>query len=207
MASRMEQVLDELEEYVESCKFVAFSNTKIVVVKDEIDQIIHELRARIPEEIKNCAKIVSNQEAILKDAQDKRDAILNDAKQKAEELITKTGIETDKLVSENEIMKQAYQRAEVVIADAAVQARDTLDNATVESNNMINAAVQYTDQSLGFVENILVDSLEAAQNDFVRLQQDIRHYLEVIRGNRSELNASKSQDQEDAPGDEELQIM
>ena len=206
MASRMEQILDELEEYIESCKLVTFSSTKIVVVKDEIDQIIHELRAKIPEEIKQCAKIVSNQEAILQDAEEKREAILNDARQKAEELITKTGIETDKLVSENEIMKQAYQRAEQVITDASQKAKNTLEDAAVESNNMVNAAVQYTDQSLAFVENILMDSLEAAQNDFVQLQQDIRHYLEVIRGNRSELSTQELP-AEEPPGDDQIQIM
>ncbi|MBQ9436850.1 MAG: hypothetical protein IJU50_00800 [Lachnospiraceae bacterium] len=204
MASRMEDILDELEEYVESCKLQPFSSTKIVVVKDDLDQYIHELRARIPEEIKQCQKIVQNQEAILKDAQDKRDAIVNDAKKKAEELITKTGIETDKLVSENEIMKQAYAQAEVVIGQAAQSAQSTLDNATIESNNMINAAVQYTDQSLAFVENILLGSLEAAQNDYAKLTQDIRHYLDIIHGNRNELSAQQQNAQVPAEAGPEL---
>ena len=206
MASRIEQILDELEEYIESCKLAAFSSTKIVVVKDDIDQYIHEMRSKIPEEIKQCAKIVSNQEAILKDAQDKREAIINDAKKKADELITKTGIETDKLVSENEIMKQAYERAEMVINDAAQRAQAALDDASAQCNNMIEGAVQYTDQTLSYVENILVGSMEVAQNDYARLQQDLRHYLDIIHGNRSELGTSNVQ--EEPPGDQNgLQIM
>ena len=36
MSSRIEQIIDEIEDYIDSCKFQGFSNTKIIVNKDEI---------------------------------------------------------------------------------------------------------------------------------------------------------------------------
>ena len=39
MSSRIEQLIDEIEEYIDNCKPQAFSSTKIIVNKDEIDEL------------------------------------------------------------------------------------------------------------------------------------------------------------------------
>ena len=49
MSSKMEQIIDEIEEYIDSCKFTALSSTKIVVNKEEIEELIAELRTRTPD--------------------------------------------------------------------------------------------------------------------------------------------------------------
>ena len=74
--SRIEQIITEIEDYIDSCKFQPLSNTKILVNKEEIEELLVELRLRIPEEIKKYQKIISNKDAILEDAQAKADAIL-----------------------------------------------------------------------------------------------------------------------------------
>ena len=56
--SRIEQLIGEIEMYLDSCKSQAFSNSKrIVVEKDVIDEMLVELRMRTPEEIKKYQKI------------------------------------------------------------------------------------------------------------------------------------------------------
>ena len=52
MSSRMEQIIEEIEEYIGSCKYAALSNNKILVNKEEICELISELRAKTPEVIK-----------------------------------------------------------------------------------------------------------------------------------------------------------
>ena len=55
--SRIEQLIGEIEMYLDSCKSQAFSNSKrIVVEKDVIDEMLVELRMRTPEEIKKYQK-------------------------------------------------------------------------------------------------------------------------------------------------------
>ena len=71
MSSRIEQLIDELEEYIESCKPKFMSNSEIIVNKDEIDELLRELRMKTPDEIKRYQKIISNKEAILNDARAK----------------------------------------------------------------------------------------------------------------------------------------
>ena len=57
--SRIEQLISEIEEYIDSCKFQALSNSKIIVNKEEMEELLVELRMRIPDEIKKYQKIIS----------------------------------------------------------------------------------------------------------------------------------------------------
>ena len=38
MSSRIEQIIEEIEEFVDSCKFQPLSSTKIVVNKEELEE-------------------------------------------------------------------------------------------------------------------------------------------------------------------------
>ena len=77
MSSKMEQIIEEIEEYIDGCKFQPLSSTKIIVNKEELEELIAELRAKTPEEVKRYQKIISNKEAILADAQAKADQIID----------------------------------------------------------------------------------------------------------------------------------
>ena len=71
MSSRIEQLIDEIEEYIDSCKYQTFSSSKILVNKDEIEELIRELRVKTPDEIKRYQRIIQNKEEILNDARAK----------------------------------------------------------------------------------------------------------------------------------------
>ena len=144
MSSRIEQLIDEIEEYIDNCKYKAFSTDVIMVNKAEIDDLLRELRMKTPEEIKRYQKIISNKEAIL-----------NDARQKAQALIDDAEVQTTELVSEHQIMQEAYAQADKIVEMATQQAQGILDSATIEANNMKTAAMQYTDSMLANLENIL----------------------------------------------------
>ena len=62
---QIEQLIDEIEEYIDGCKYQPLSNSKIIVNKEEIDELLRELRMKTPDEIKRYQKIISNKEAIL----------------------------------------------------------------------------------------------------------------------------------------------
>ena len=94
---RIEQIIEEIEEYIDSCKFQPLSTTKIIVNKDQIDELLRELRMKTPDEIKRYQKIIAN-----------KDAILADAQQKAESMIEEAHAQTSELVSEHEIMQQRH---------------------------------------------------------------------------------------------------
>ena len=135
--SRIEQLINEIEEYIDSCKFQPLSTTKIIVNKEELDELLVELRLRIPDEIKQYQKIISNQDAILSDAHSKADAMLAEAT-----------AQTNELVNEHEIMQRAYAQANEIIEQAQAQAQAIVDKAVADANNVRQGSIQYTDDML-----------------------------------------------------------
>ena len=137
MSNIIEQLIDDIIEYLDNCKYQPLSNTKIIVNKEEIDELLRELRNKTPQELAKYQKVVSNREAIIKDAKARAQALIDDAAQR-----------TSEMLSQNAIMKQAYAQADEVVKSAYVQAQEILTNATYEANSVRSAAVEYMDNML-----------------------------------------------------------
>lgn len=176
MSSRMEQIIDEIEEYIDSCKFKALSNNIILVNKEELEEYLSDLRNKTPEEVKRYQKIISNKEAILADAQ-----------AKADQIIAAAQVQTNELVSEHQIMQQAYAQANEVVMLATKQAQEILDAAQNEANALRMNAMAYTDGQLKGIEEILsgaIDTSKARNDSFVSSMQS---FLDVVTANRAQL--------------------
>ncbi len=176
MSSRIEQLIDEIEDYIDGCKFQPLSKTNIIVNKEEIDELLRELRMKTPDEIKRYQKIISNKEAIL-----------NDARSKAEALIKDATVQTTELINEHEIMQQAYAQANEVVRMATKQAQDILNNATMEANGVRTSAMQYLDEMLSNLENAMTATLATTTEHYESFYNTISGYNEVVKANRAEL--------------------
>ena len=60
--SRIEQLISDIEAYIDNCKYQPFSNNKIIVDKDQLEDMLSELRLKTPDEIKKYQKILNNKE-------------------------------------------------------------------------------------------------------------------------------------------------
>ena len=177
MSSKIEQIIDEIEEYIDNCKPHNFSSSKIVVNRDEIDELLTELRMKTPEEIKRYQKIISNKEAILADAQAKADAIIAQAQ-----------VKTDELVSEHEIMQQAYAQANEIVTAATEQAQEILDNATSDANEIRIGAMRYADNLMANAEGIIGHTLDSYTTKYDSLVNSLQECYDMVRNNRAELD-------------------
>ena len=154
--SRIEQIIEEIEDYIDSCKGPLFGGgDKIVVDRERMEELLRELRMKTPEEIKRYQKILAN-----------KDAILADAQQKAEAIIAQANIQNQELVNEHEIMQQAYEQANQVIEMATSQAQDILNNATRDANEIRLGAIQYTDDMLANMQTMLQDVVEKSNSHY-----------------------------------------
>ena len=174
--SKIEQIIGEIEDYIDSCRFQPLSNTKIIVNKDEMIDYLNDLRQNIPDEVRKYQRIIANRDAILRDAQDK-----------AEEMIRKANEMTSTLVSEHEIMQQAFREANIVIDDANAQANMIVENATAEANDLKINAIQYTDDALGNIQNILNTAIEGMTVKYDGVMRSLESSLEVTTRDRQAL--------------------
>ena len=201
MNRKIEQIVDEMEEYISTCKTQLFNESNIVVDKGRIDDLMSELRHNLPEELRQYEKIIRN-----------RDAIIADARAKADAILAKTQINTSELASEHEIMQQAYAQANEVVVAAKQQAQDIVDNAIRDANEIRDGAISYTDDLLKNMEEILSRSIDTTQARTERLLESLQEYLGIVMTNRAELVPQEmiSEEMEQIPGqntaDEQVEL-
>lgn len=176
MASKIEDMINELQEFVDGCKNAPFKADSIVVNRDDLESYIEDLRATIPDEIRQYQRIINNQEHILADARKKADAIIKEAQ-----------IQTDQLISEHQIMQQAYARANEVVLVASKEAEAILDKATMEANGIKESVMEYTDNQLKIVQEIMTATMETTKQKADSYLSQMQGYLDVVTSNRAEL--------------------
>lgn len=190
--SRIEQLISEIEEYLDGCKFQPFSNTKIIVDKEQLEEFLSELRLKTPDEVKKYQKIINN-----------KDAIINEAKEQADQILNAAQAQTEKLMNEHEIMQRAYASANELIEQATAKAQSILDNAIEDANNIRMGAVSYTDDMLSKLQYIIEHSINDNKQQYGSLISGLEEVLSVVNNNRRELNAKDdeqpSQDDNNQP--------
>ena len=208
--SRIEQLISEIEEYIDSCKSQALSKSKIIVNKEEMEELLVELRMRIPDEITKYQKIISQQQTILNDARSQSDAMLSEAKaqadamiaqateqansmvsqasEEANSMVAQANEQTTEMISEHEIMQRAYSHAEEVISQANIQAQAIVDAAVNDANNIRQGSIQYTDDMLRSLQTILNHTMDNAKGRFDAFMSSMQSSYDIVSANRNELS-------------------
>lgn len=187
--SRIEKAIDEIYEYVESCKPSKLYPNKVTVSKDELYDLLDALRMCAPEEIKRYQKIINNREQILGEAQAQAKKIMNQAQE-----------QTAQLLDQNEIVQSAYAEAEKIMNQAQEKAQNILAQAVGESDQVRTSALYYTSDLLGEAGRNIETSLKDIESKSSMLISVLKKDIEVIKNNRAEL---KDQIEGKLPGDQD----
>ena len=135
-------LLETLEELVENSRTVPFSG-KCMVEKEEILDIIKEIRQKLPDELKQAKWVKEERQRILLDAQKEANDIIKEAENK---IIS--------MIDEHEITKKAYeQKAEII------------DAAESYSKELVSATKDHADSILAELENSLKEKLEMVKSN------------------------------------------
>ena len=169
--SRIEQAIDEIYNYVEECKPSKLYPSKVVVDREQLYDLLDELRLCAPEEIKRYQKIITN-----------RDGILNEAQQRAEDMLSQAQQQTAQILDQNEIVQTAYQRAEDIMRQATEEAERLVNAAQDESDQMRKAALLYTNDLLSEAQGHVEESLKEIDNKSRMLTSALK-----MRSNKEEL--------------------
>lgn len=175
-ASRIEQLIEDIYEFVESCRMQPLSSTKVIVPKDELYDLLDELRLRTPDEIKRYQKIIANRDAIIADAEEKANGIMSQAQEHVKNLI-----------NEHEIMQQAYYQANEMIMQASMEAEKIRKEAQQEVDQIRGGALAYSHDVLTEVERVLGSAYEASLAKYDGFIGALRNNLEIVNNNKKEL--------------------
>lgn len=175
-ASRIEQLIEDIYEFIESCRMQPLSSTKVIVPKDELYDLLDELRLRTPDEIKSYQKIIA-----------KRDSIIANAEKKAEQILAGTRQRANDLLNEHEIMQQAYYEANEIIMQASQEAERIINKANEEANQIRTGLLVYSNDILNELEKIVANAYEASVEKYNSFINELQNNLDIIRHNKQEL--------------------
>ena len=200
-ASKIEQTIEDIYKYLETCKPSKLYANRISVDKDELMDLLEELRLSAPEEIRRYQKVITN-----------RDDILNDAQKRAETMLSQAQARTNQLLDESEIMQAAYTRAEEIMRQANEEATQLVEQAAKESDEMRRGALAYTNDLLADAKLHIQQGLKDAEAVHQRYQEALKQSVAIIDGNQSELmgqlggNTAKPADASSQGKPEELKL-
>jgi cell division septum initiation protein DivIVA len=125
----------------------SFIGGKVQVDESEMQQIIDQMRASIPNEIKQARRVLQERENIIKSAQDEAEQIVTFARQQAEYLTSEHGLLQEAKVRSEGVIREANDQKEMVINEArhfALEAiisvdsvLETLDSAVVSNKRNV----------------------------------------------------------------------
>lgn len=138
--------VDDLEDIVETSSTIPLTG-KIMVEKEEILDILENLRRDLPLELTEATQIRKDKDLIIKDAHKEAGKIIQGAKAQA-----------DQLVAEDELVRKANARAQ-----------ELMDTANEESNQIRTGARDYADK--------LLEQTQVQLSDVIKLLNENRQEL------------------------------
>ena len=175
----VEEMINEIEIFIDNCKYQPLSSNKIVVPKDEMERLLSELKLKLPSEIERCKKIMRNKEAILASARTRSDAIISESVNEANRLVDSNHITELANIRANEILDAARQEADRILADA-----------NAEANEVRLGAMSYTRQKLSDMRDFFAATLEADRENYKNLVDSLENSVFTLETNMSEVDAS-----------------
>ena len=152
--------LDTLEDILEKGKTVPFTE-KCMVEKNELLDIIKEIRLNLPDELKQAKWI-----------REERERIIAEAQKDAEDIVKEAENRIISMIDEHEITKKAYSKKNEIIAEANEMYREYSKDA-----------VNYADGILGNIQENMIKLGETLSG----VENAIKAALETIENNRKEL--------------------
>ena len=153
-------LLETLEDILENSKTVPFTE-KSIVEKDQLLDIIKEIRLKLPEELKQAKWVKEERQRILVEAQNEADEIIKEAENR---IIS--------MIDEHEITKKAYDKKTEIIADANEMYREITQGTN-----------DYVDGILANIENNMLELGKSLNG----VEMTIQNAIETIQNNRKEL--------------------
>jgi len=140
-------LIDKLDDIIHNARSVPLTDS-VMIDREEMYDILDQMRSTIPEEIKQARWIVKE-----------RQEMLAEAKQEAERVLTEAQERADRLASETEVARLAERNAQQIMEDARDRERETRLGAE-----------DYADEVLGNLEINLEKFIGAVRRGRERLQ-------------------------------------
>lgn len=142
------RLIDMIYERIDSAKSAALKPGMCMVERDELLDLLDELRAQIPIELKRAQELISA-----------RDRFVEDAKRDVERILRQAELDAKTKVSESEVMSAAREKGRRIVGHAEDRSRQ-----------MYQVTNEYTEDALARTEEAIQMALDEIKQSRVRFR-------------------------------------
>ena len=172
----VQRLLDMLYGMIDEAKSAAFSSDKCIINRDEALDLLDEIRAKLPLELKKARELIAA-----------RTEYVAGAKKEVEKMLRQAELDAKVIVSESETIQRARQKSSEIVRRAEERTRE-----------LYHVANTYTEDALRRTEEAIQMALTEVQESRVRFRAASQ---EQMQAQRAELNRTGAG--EDAPKTED----
>ena len=175
MANDINRLIDMLYERIEDAKSPALKPNMSMVDRDEMLDLLDELRAALPVEIKRAQELLAA-----------REKFVDDAKRDVDRMMRQAELEAKTKVSESEVLYAAKEKAQQIIARSEERSRQ-----------LYQVANEYAEDALARTEEAVQAALDEVKQSRVRFRTASAAKMQEQRDKLEGKNASEPPAQED----------
>jgi len=166
----VQRLLDMLYGMVDEAKSAAFSSDKCVINRDDVLDLLDEIRGKLPLELKKAQELIRA-----------REEYVAAAKKEVEKMLHQAETDAKNIVSDSETLQQARQKSAEIIR-----------RAEERSKELYNAANTYTEDALRRTEEAIQMALSEVQESRTRFRAAS---AEKMQEQRQQLNHQETQNE------------
>ena len=150
-------LLDQLESTIEGSKRAFMQNDKIIISPEELYQLIDQIRATVPDDIKDAQWVKKEEEQIKKNAPEAYERISEAAHLRAPDLVGETEI---------------YRLAEIRVKEMLDEANQAAHDITLGAFNYANDIMEKIEKQLQIYYDVVQDGKDEIQKSLEALNQE-----------------------------------
>ncbi|MBQ8851399.1 MAG: hypothetical protein IJZ66_03030 [Oscillibacter sp.] len=159
MANDVNRLIDMIYERIEDAKAPAFKPNMATIDRDELLDLLDELRSALPMEIKKAQELLSA-----------REKYVEDAKREVDRMRRQAEMDARNMVSDSEVLYAAKEKARQIIAKAEERSRQ-----------LYQVANDYAEDALARTEEAVQAALDEVKESRVRFRSASNAKLQAQR--------------------------
>ena len=137
-----EDIIGALYDMVQDARSMPLASDKCILERDRVLDMLDEIIAQLPSELKQARTIVESRNEIVGQARREAEGVLRDAQEKAKQMVTKEAVYVEAKKRSDELVFQTQERM----------------------NQLRKAANDYMDESLRQTEEVMANALNEVRD-------------------------------------------
>ena len=171
----VQRLLDMLYGMIDEAKSAAFSSDKCIINRDEALDLLDEIRAKLPLELKKARELIAA-----------RSEYVAGAKKEVEKMLRQAELDAKVIVSESETIQMARQKSSEILRRAEERTRE-----------LYHVANTYTEDALRRTEEAIQMALSEVQESRVRFRAASQEQMQANQEKLRERRSASEQPQSD----------